>query len=821
MLHPHEVHRQPKHIGPFALATVLTASLLAAPTTLLADTLTVDDDLVQFPTADYTNIQAAIDAASNGDEVLVYPGTYTGAGTFVVSPLGKSITIRASGTREETIIDGEGLRRVVMCNAAEGPGTVISGFTITGGNSSSGGGISFSFGASPTISDCTISGNAATYGGGMRCTVGSPTIIGCTISGNTASSGAGVDASDSAGPSLSNCIITDNVATSVGGGIATWSHTGTSITGCTISNNVAAAGGGVFCGYGGAVTISDSVLCGGAPSPIDGLWSNGGGNCIAFSCTDSNGDGSPDECTPVGDGVHEVPSEFATIQSAIMAAGAGDTVIVAPGTYTASGADDWVINPGGKPITIRASGSAAKTILDGQGARPTVYCGSGEGPSTIIQGFTITGGSSIYGGGGIRCEYSSPAILHCTIVGNSASRGGGAYAAFGSPTFAGCTIANNAVTSDGGGLFAFESDMTVTDCDFSGNTARNGGAIGCGDHSRVTLTHCEITTGSATLSGGGVYGGDTSEFTITDCTISQSAATFGGGIFCEQSSAATVANSVISLNSAASGGGIYCAAGSSVDLSHCSITENASTASSIAGGGGLLCSAANPTISYCDFVGNTAAGNGGGIYCVSASNPAITATSFVGNAAGYNGGGMSCIDTASPTIRTCQFSHNSATSFGGAVDWSATGTAVLEDITFSQNTALFGAGIVCGTDGLSLERCAVSNNHASAVGGGILSSAPNGPSVSDGTLCANLPDQVIGTWMDMGGTCVSDDCADCAGTCPADLDSNGQVSGSDLATLLGAWGPCEGLDCSADIDGDGEVKGADLAILLGAWGACP
>lgn len=56
-------------------------------------------------------------------------------------------------------------------------------------------------------------------------------------------------------------------------------------------------------------------------------------------------------------------------------------------------------------------------------------------------------------------------------------------------------------------------------------------------------------------------------------------------------------------------------------------------------------------------------------------------------------------------------------------------------------------------------------------------------------------------------------------SCPADLDGNGMVGGSDLAQVLGAWGACSG--CVMDINGDGVVAGSDLAIVLGSWGACP
>jgi parallel beta-helix repeat protein len=42
-----------------------------------ARTWHVDDDLVDYPSADFTKIQKAVDAASFGDTIIVYPGTYT------------------------------------------------------------------------------------------------------------------------------------------------------------------------------------------------------------------------------------------------------------------------------------------------------------------------------------------------------------------------------------------------------------------------------------------------------------------------------------------------------------------------------------------------------------------------------------------------------------------------------------------------------------------------------------------------------------------------------------------------------------------------
>lgn len=52
--------------------------------------------------------------------------------------------------------------------------------------------------------------------------------------------------------------------------------------------------------------------------------------------------------------------------------------------------------------------------------------------------------------------------------------------------------------------------------------------------------------------------------------------------------------------------------------------------------------------------------------------------------------------------------------------------------------------------------------------------------------------------------------------CPADLDVDGLVGASDLASLLGDWGG----DGPSDLTGDGVVGADDLASMLGSWGPC-
>src|SRR5215467_11246084 len=79
---------------------------------------------------DQPTIQAAINAANNGDTVLVSPGTYTENINF----LGKAITVTSSNGPKLTIIDGGGVSSVVTFSTNEGLSSVLSGFTLQNGN---------------------------------------------------------------------------------------------------------------------------------------------------------------------------------------------------------------------------------------------------------------------------------------------------------------------------------------------------------------------------------------------------------------------------------------------------------------------------------------------------------------------------------------------------------------------------------------------------------------------------------------------------------------------------------------------------------------
>ena len=110
--------------------------------------------------ADQPTIQQAIDAANNGDIVLVSPGTYKEN----IDYHGKAITLRSVSGPAKTIIDGGNVAAVVTLQTGETTTSVLTGFTIQHGSASFGGGVTLSF-ASATITRNVFRNNAEGSGG--------------------------------------------------------------------------------------------------------------------------------------------------------------------------------------------------------------------------------------------------------------------------------------------------------------------------------------------------------------------------------------------------------------------------------------------------------------------------------------------------------------------------------------------------------------------------------------------------------------------------------------------------------------------------------
>jgi len=267
--------------------------------------------------SEYETIQLAIDASEDGDVIVVAPGTYVGVGDQVVDMQGKSVWLHSSGGATVTVIDGESVRRGVLCDKGETSQTVISGFTIQNGSAPVydlfGGGVEYSIGAgilcvdsSISIFDCDIKNNSATestgnqFGAGLFASgfTGSSTItcMGSSIRNNYTQREGGGAFLFEAELILTNCDVSYNTAESTGGGLE-FQGGSAFITSSIISNNTANLyDGSAMKTFGGAVpTVSDTIICGNSLQQIAGEWLDAGGNevvdqCVG-SCPDLNNDG--------------------------------------------------------------------------------------------------------------------------------------------------------------------------------------------------------------------------------------------------------------------------------------------------------------------------------------------------------------------------------------------------------------------------------------------------------------------------------------------------------------------------------------------------
>ncbi len=168
----------------------------------------------------YATIQAAIEAASNSDVVIVAPGTYTGTGNRDIDFLGKAITVKSENGPQNCIIDCNGTYenryRGFYFHSDEEANSILDGFTIMNGYAGDGGGI-YCNGASPTITNNVIANNTAYWstitpssrGGGICCVSSSAFIVNNLIVGNHVRGLGGGICSDS-GTIINNTITKNN-----------------------------------------------------------------------------------------------------------------------------------------------------------------------------------------------------------------------------------------------------------------------------------------------------------------------------------------------------------------------------------------------------------------------------------------------------------------------------------------------------------------------------------------------------------------------------------------------------------------------------------
>jgi hypothetical protein len=674
-----------------------------------ADVIYVDPN----GTGDYPTIQEAIDAAFDGDTVIVLEGTYTGAGNRNIDFGGRAITVRSTNPQDPvtvaaTIIDCEKAGCGFCFDKKEGVDSVVSGITITNGDGwqaatgSYAGGINCES-ASPTLSNlvilnslgyvggignynssaiitnCTFSGNSAEAGAGIGNWESNPTITNCTFSGNASYCIGGMFNYESS-PTVTNCVFSGNSSDYDGGAMYNWWKSSPIVTGCTFSGNTAydGIGGGMINDEYCNPIVTNCTFIGNSAS------GRGGGMCnitdsspIVTGCTFSG------NSAEIGGGMYNAVKSSPIVTNCIL----WDNTALVVGNQ--------IYNyPGSSPPVISycdidgcgGSGGGWDTSLgtDGGGnidADPEFVDPNG------LDGVIGTGDDNLRLSGDSVCidTGDSPAVTvlndldgqHRIMDGDGNGEADvdiGAYEYYG-PVYEPTVIYVNSSATGGN-----NNGMSWEDAFISLQGALGAAIIG--DEIWVatgtyTPDLCGREASFQMKNYVGIYGGfpDTGDPDMTDRDTNQYETILSGDLLGNDNPDIPVEDLLDDPNRTENCYHVfYHPAGTNLDstaiLNGFTITGgNSNSLYSHNNGGGIYNLGSNPTVTNCTFSGNSSYSNGGGMFNWE-SSPIVTNCIFRGNFAarssGGRGGGM-CNYYSKPKVTNCIFSGNSAKNYGGGM----------------------------------------------------------------------------------------------------------------------------------------------------------
>lgn len=522
----------------------------------------------------YASIQFGIDAAVDGDTVLVAPGAYSEHIDFN----GKAIVVvSANGPGDTRILPVVSGMSIAVFSSGESSASVLSGFTLANSTAvPQGGAIYCGNNSSPTIENNSFVGHVGQNEGTVIFIIdsrpivrrnvfidntGGDAVIQCRsdalIENNT------IVANNTTGillqwPTCNPIILNNIIAFNDGHGFYKIDDGSPLLTYNDVIGNALGDYFGVVPGIGSLSAdplfcdISHDDLRIADDSPC--LYSGDGGATIGalgvgcYSTDLSVWHVAVDGSDQTGDGSTELP--FATIQHAIDQCQNGDTVLIHDGTYTGDGNRDIVLD--GLSINVRSeNGPTATTInCDGSSLEPhrAFTLSSDQIVDIALSGVTIVNGYGLWdyggasrGGGIIVRGPLNATIASCVFSSCVAGQEGGAiHSTFdGNVSISGCTFLSNQA-SQGGGIYleAVGPLSAIESCSFMGNSA----GIGAGAFVNATINATIEVVGCLFVGNragfGAVYG---SSCSVENCTFAANplSALYGNG---------TVENSIIAFN---------------------------------------------------------------------------------------------------------------------------------------------------------------------------------------------------------------------------------------------------------------------------------
>lgn len=246
--------------------------------------------------------------------------------------------------------------------------------------------------------------------------------------------------------------------------------------------------------------------------------------------------------------------DYLTIGEAAASACAGDTILVAPGTYLGASNREIEIPCGG--LSLLSEAGAGATMIDCEFAGRALTI---REPDVAVRGFTFTRGSADLGGA-IRIGATAPSITDCRFTDNSATMGG-------------------ALFCDG----ASAPDLEC--CAFARNTAVNYGGAGYFKGSRPFLYECGFEENAAGINGGALSMKHGTVAWMMDCSFDRNTAPSGGAIYVasqcvwwdEEGERSLIGFTTFSENEAERGGAVFVNARCRVEFTWCVLTDNRAT----------------------------------------------------------------------------------------------------------------------------------------------------------------------------------------------------------------------------------------------------